>query len=151
MLLLFVLVTFSFHLPEMEAADSCRAPVTQLDDLESCYVWQQVRYQQPRIFERRGVRGLEGQLQSFTAPDTVEALYWVETADSAGNRVRFGSACPPNVVQVAFTTDVPQNPTPAAPAPPRETWYDVAGRKVSSTKLPGVYWSNRGGVRVVLR
>lgn len=131
-----LLVTFAFHLPSFNVADSCRDSFVPLDDLESCFVYQQVRYQQPAILSRTYVRGLEGWPFSFAAPDALEATYYVVTADRAGNR-----SCPSAIVQVGGAVSVP--PAPLMIVPP-ETWFDVAGRRVTDLSTPGVYTSSRG-------
>lgn len=140
---LWLLVTFTFHLPAFNAADSCRDALTPLDDLESCFVYQQVRYQVPAVYQRTYVRGLEGAPLSFFAPDALVATYYVVTTDRAGNR-----SCPSAIAQVGGTTAVP--PAPALPGDPPETWVDVTGRSVHATTSPGIYFSSRGRRRVVL-
>ncbi len=135
--LLALLVTFTFHLPAFNAADSCGAAFTPLDDLESCFVYQQVRHQPPRIYSRSYVRGMEGLPFSFAAPDALAATYYVTTTDRAGN-----PSCPSAIVQVGGAVSVPP-PVLIPPVPP-EVWFDVQGRRVSSLDTPGVYHSSRG-------
>lgn len=138
--LLTLLVTFLFHLPAYNALDSCGIALTPLDDLESCFVYQQPRYHQPYIYQRTYVRGLNGWPMSFDGPDSLPATYYVVTTDRMGNR-----SCPSAIVQVGGTTSVPPVDREIFPA---EVWFDVAGRRVRDLNRPGVYRSNRGRRRV---
>ncbi len=140
--LLFLLIagTLQFTLPAFEEGENCTSAQAPCTDLDSVYLWRQdpTTFPQPQIIKRAGVRGMEGQVYSFTfSCDTPPCQYWVVPQDILGNR----SSCN-TIIQIGGTTSVPIGPPPETSQP--IVWYDVAGRRYTKQPTgPGIYFNNR--------
>lgn len=140
-----------FTLPAADAdtsrtAASCAPGTAPCRDLDSVWVWQQLRGRSSaELLWSARVRGREGEPLEVAVPTDSIATLWVVTSDTTGNH-----SCPSNFVAVNLVAGV----TPAS-APPVLEWFDVAGRRLpGKPSVPGVYFWRRGrerGVRVVLR
>lgn len=131
-------VSVRFTLPAFRRdTTSCAAGPEALTDLDSVFVWMQLRgARTASLVLAAGMRGREGQAMTVQIPTDSVATVWVETTDARGNR-----SCPSNYVGVNLTVGVP--PFVRANAPDSE-WFDVTGRRITAPRAPGVYFLRRG-------
>lgn len=129
-----------FTLPSSNADTAlCSDPVapTQLTDLDSVFVWMQVRWN-PRaeLVLAASARGLEGSRMVVQIPTDSIATVWVSTTD-----IHHNASCASNTIGVNLVAGIPGLP-PAAMLGLQ--WFDVAGRSIPRPTRQGVYFARRG-------
>lgn len=132
--------SLSFYLPtSLATSGDCRADSTAMTDLDSVFVWYQVRYNPVRhLAYMANVAGMEGQPMVVPIATDSTVTAFVATQRRNGNR-----SC-----EAAITLNAPTSVVPETTE--RVQWYDIAGRRIEKPSHPGVYFRKQTGrVRVV--
>lgn len=132
-----VLITITLTLPRYDVAadggcfESASLP-TPCDDLDSLFIYEQVRYAQPVRVLAEYVAGMQGLAIARSIPDLDPGggplTIFAVTTDFHGNR-----SCP-TVTQYRGTTSVPI----VNVAQLHRELFDVAGRRIEKITCPGI-------------